>query len=92
MRVSTSIPETPEQELKRLRKENERLRMEREILKNYRALRHGLLARNSSSRNVTASKGSGRPLFGASSPSRKHGPGVAADLRLVTLRRSRLGK
>ena len=33
VRVSASIPETPEQEIKRLRKENERLRMEREILK-----------------------------------------------------------
>jgi transposase len=33
VRVSASITETPEQEIKRLRKENERLRMEREILK-----------------------------------------------------------
>jgi len=33
VRVSASIPETPEQEIKRLRKEVERLRMEREILK-----------------------------------------------------------
>jgi transposase len=33
VRASASIPETPEQEVKRLRKENERLRMEREILK-----------------------------------------------------------
>lgn len=32
-RVTASIPETPEQEIKRLRKEVERLRMEREILK-----------------------------------------------------------
>lgn len=33
VRVSASITETPEQEVKRLRKEIERLRMEREILK-----------------------------------------------------------
>jgi transposase len=33
VRVTGSIPETPEQEIKRLRKEVERLRMEREILK-----------------------------------------------------------
>ena len=33
VRVTASITETPEQEVKRLRKENERLRMEREILK-----------------------------------------------------------
>jgi transposase len=33
VRVTAAIPETPEQEIKRLRKENERLRMEREILK-----------------------------------------------------------
>jgi transposase len=36
VRVTASIPETPEQEVKRLRKEVERLRMEREILKNCR--------------------------------------------------------
>lgn len=33
VRVSASIAETPEQELKRLRSENQRLKMEREILK-----------------------------------------------------------
>ena len=33
VRVTAAITETPEQEVKRLRKENERLRMEREILK-----------------------------------------------------------
>jgi transposase-like protein len=33
VRVTAAIPETPEQEVKRLRKEVERLRMEREILK-----------------------------------------------------------
>ena len=33
VRVAAAVPETPEQEVKRLRKEVERLRLEREILK-----------------------------------------------------------
>jgi len=33
VRVTAAVPETPEQEVKRLRKEVERLRMEREVLK-----------------------------------------------------------
>src|SRR3954451_14501937 len=40
----------------------------------------------------SAAEGSGRPVFGGPDPDTKLGPRAAADLRVVTPRRSRLGK
>jgi transposase len=80
-------------ELSRLRREIRVLKEEREILRNPRAPRHFLLIQKLRSATVAAPERSGRWLTGASEPVAKHGPGVAADLRVVTpFRRSRLGK
>ena len=76
--------ETLEQEVRRLRKENERLQMEKAILKNRRGRRPTCWAR-SSCRATTAVARKERPAaFWRSVPVKKHGPGSAADLALVT--------
>ncbi len=74
-------------ELSQLRREVRVLREEREILKNGRSRRRLLLEAETPVRRwgtVAVPEGSGRLLTGASEPVKKHGPGVAADLRMVT--------
>jgi transposase-like protein len=76
--------ETIDQEVRRLRKEVEQLRMEKAILKNRRGRRPTCWAR-SSCRATTAVARKERPAaFWRSVPVKKHGPGSAADLALVT--------
>ena len=72
-------------ELAKLRKDNDRLRMEVEILKNHPAPGCSLFPRNSSSRTVRPSREERPSAFWCLEPDKKHGPGVAAGLPLVTL-------
>lgn len=60
--------ETLEDEVRRLRKENERLRMEKAILKNRRGRRPTCWARSSWRATTAPARKSGRLLFGGPSP------------------------
>jgi transposase len=74
------------EELKRLRKENTRLKEEREILKNHfvAPARH-LWVEKLSPVGYRCSYGrSDRLLIGGNDPVKKHGPGFLADVRVVT--------
>ena len=73
-------------ELRELRKRVKRLEMEREILKRpSRGSSHLLNEKRPAALRGTWPGRSGRPLFGdGSDPVKKHGPGTAADLTLVT--------
>jgi transposase len=78
---------TPEQEeLHRLRDENKRLRMERDILKNrFVAPARHLWVEKLLPVGYRRSYGrSDRLLIGGSDPVKKHGPGNFADVRVVT--------
>jgi hypothetical protein len=78
---------SPEQEeLHRLRAENKRLRMEREILKNrFVAPARHLWVEKLPPVGYRRSYGrSDRLLIGGSDPVKKHGPGNFADVRVVT--------
>ena len=80
-----ALTEAERAELAQLRRENKRLRMEREILKNRRARLHLLVDQKLPKRiRSAAPEGSGRSLTGALEPVKKHGLGVAADLILAT--------
>ena len=75
------------EELKRLRKENARLKEEREILKNLlRRAAASLVAGETPVHRVSCRDGrSGRLLIGGGyHPVKKRGPGTLADLRVVT--------
>ena len=80
-------------ELAQLRRENRTLRLERDILKKLSGAGASCWIQKLRLASLTAPGRSGRLLTGASEPVKKHGPGVAADLKVVTpSRRSRLGK
>ncbi len=80
-------------EFARLRREVRILKEEREVLKNVRARRHLLWMQKLRWASIAPPERSGRQLTGAPEPVKKHGPGVAADLRVVTpFGRSRVGK
>ena len=81
---SVELKTAEREELARLRRENQVLRMEREILKNYRARGRLLLEMKPRADSLCSPRRSGRTLIGAVEPVKKHGPGVAADLRVVT--------
>jgi transposase len=74
------------EELKRLRKENARLKEEREILKNrFVAPARHLWVEKLPPVGYRRSYGrSDRLLIGGSDPVKKHGPGNFADVRVVT--------
>ena len=76
--------ETVEQEVRRLRKEVEQLRMDKAILKNRRGRRPTCWARSSGCATRTAARKERPSAFWRPVPVKKHGPGSAADLRLVT--------
>lgn len=82
-----------DEERRRLEREIRQLREENEFLKNHRA-RSGALPVGQKlwSAYSRVSEEERPSVFWCLEPVKKHGPGVAADLRLVTLRRSRLGK
>jgi transposase len=84
----------PEQlELERLRREVQKLKAERDILKKLsRAVAH--LRSVETARATLGSEGSGRQLIGGTVPVKKRGPWVHANLRVVTpfWWRSRLGR
>jgi transposase len=71
-------------ELSSLRKEVRVLRMERELLKNRRGRRPTCWARSSGRATTTAARKERPAAFWRPVPVKKHGPGSAADLRLVT--------
>jgi transposase len=71
-------------ELKELRKRVKRLEMEREILKNRRGRRPTCWARSSGRATTRAARKERPAAFWRFIPVKKHGPGNAADLRLVT--------
>ena len=80
----------PVTEISRLRRENDRLRMERDILKNLSwAFRPACGDRNGFM--FSGGGGSGRQLDGGDDPVKKRGPWAVAHLRVVTLGRSRSG-
>jgi transposase len=72
------------EELSRLRKQVKRLEMEREILKNRRGRRPSCWARSSGCATRTVARKERPSAFWRPVPVKKHGPGSAADLRLVT--------
>ena len=74
------------EELKRLRKENARLKEEREILKNLVRRAASLVSRETWIGGVSSLWGrSGRQLTGGMyHPVKKRGPGTLADVRVVT--------
>jgi transposase len=80
-------------EIARLQRENERLRMERDILKNCPGPCPPARGRNSLCYPPRL-EGSDRQLIGGIVPVKKRGPWVDANLRVVTpfRRRSRLGR
>ena len=71
-------------ELSELRKRVKRLEMEREILKNRRGRRPACWARSSGCATRTAARKERPSAFWRFVPVKKHGPGSAADLALVT--------
>lgn len=71
-------------ELAKLRKEVRELRIERDILKNRRGHRPTCWARSSGCATRTAARKERPSAFWRLVPVKKHGPGSAADLRLVT--------
>ncbi|MCA6105549.1 transposase [Bradyrhizobium australafricanum] len=81
-------------EIARLRQENERLRMERDILKKLSSTVARLCGVETASCYPRGWEGSGRSIIGGTIPVKKHGPWVHANLRVVTSpwRRSRLGR
>lgn len=85
------------EELGRLRRENRTLRMERDILKNFRARRGAVPPAGPETRDAAMLTGPREPWPSASwchrEPVKKHGPGVAGALDIGdAARRSRLGK
>ena len=74
------------EELRRLRRENRQLKMEREILKNHRGARHQPVGtENSLGRCILCADRGERPkAFWWLDPVKKRGPGTVADLTLVT--------
>jgi transposase len=72
------------EELQQLRRENKRLQMEREILKNRRGRRPTCWGRSSGCATRMAARKERPAAFWRLVPVKKHGPGSAADLRLVT--------
>jgi len=80
-----------QEEIRKLKRENERLRMERDVLKNPRGSVSACGHRNGW-RYDPSWRGAAVSFLVASDPVKKRGPWAAADLRVVTpLRRSRLG-
>jgi transposase len=73
-----------QEELRELRKRVKRLEMEREILKNRRGRRPTCWARSSCRATRRAARKERPSAFWRPVPVKKHGPGSAADLRLVT--------
>jgi transposase len=85
------------EELGRLRREVRTLRMERDILKNFRARRGAVPPAGPETRDAAMLTGPREPWPSASwchrEPVKKHGPGVAGALDIGdAARRSRLGK
>jgi transposase len=73
------------EELHRLRREVKDLRIEREILKKLSGAAAPPVGPETPFRmTISSSERSGRQLTGAFEPVKKHGPGVAADLTVVT--------
>jgi transposase len=80
-----------EAQLRRAEARAERAEAICEVQKNHRARRH-LWLRNSCGSTLRRLGGVAVYFLVAPEPVKKHGPGVAADLQLVTRKRSRLGK
>jgi transposase len=85
MKGRTGLTTEERAELARLRKEVKDLKAERDLLKNHPAPGCSLFPRNSSSRTVRPSREERPSAFWCLEPDKKHGPGVAAGLPLVTL-------
>ena len=80
----TPSPSDLAAEVSRLRRENDRLRMERDILKNSSCAFVAPVAVETGGVYLAPRRGSGRQLHGGDNPVKKRGPWAVAHLRVVT--------